>query len=124
MADRDVLLVAGAPAVGKCHFCRWLARKHGYVHLDVDQPAEGRPAQAFAALHACWALGTAETVAAVLTSLERPVVIDWGFPPEQLALVERLKAAGAGVRYEAGSAVLSVSICPARCSRRARKPAQ
>jgi hypothetical protein len=88
-------LVSGIPASGKSAFCRWLEKKKGFLHLDVEKPG----VLDRYGLATAWAtLSGASTSAApfvqVLDRFKRPVVIDWGFPPECLDTVRKLLEGG------------------------------
>ncbi|MDA8210209.1 MAG: hypothetical protein M0Z92_14580 [Actinomycetota bacterium] len=72
------LLVTGIPATGKTTFARWLVANHGYVRC----PAGEEPGSNFYA-----------DIAAALNGSE-DVVIDWGFPVQDLPKVKSLIAAG------------------------------
>jgi hypothetical protein len=92
--ERQLLLIAGIPATGKSYFCRWLTREHGFIHVDVDSPTSPEARHILAVLKVCWGARTITAATATLGTLEPRVVVDWGFPPEQLPLVQRLKDAG------------------------------
>jgi hypothetical protein len=88
------LLISGIPVSGKSTFCRWLEEKKGFLHLDVEKPGvldRHGLAQAWNTLFD--ANRTAPFIDA-LDSFNRPVVIDWGFPPEHLNTVRLLSEAG------------------------------
>jgi hypothetical protein len=75
-------LISGIPASGKSSFCRWLEEKKGFLHLDVEKPG----VLDRYGLATAWAtLFDANTSAAsfvqALDRFERPIAIDWGFPP-------------------------------------------
>ena len=89
------LLIAGIPASGKSRFCKWLEREKGFLHLDVEE--EGVLDRC--GLAESWhILAAAEISAAAfleaLDKFKRPVVIDWGFPPEHLGAVRKLFEGG------------------------------
>jgi len=84
-------LISGIPAAGKSTFCRWIEEKKGFLHLDVEKSGvldrHG--------LASTWAtlfdVGTsAVPFVQALEKFKRPVVIDWGFPPERLDAVRTL----------------------------------
>src|SRR6266705_1286770 len=84
-------LISGIPASGKSTFCRWLEEKKGFLHLDVEKPG----VLDHHGLTTTWnALFDASLSAApfiqALDKFQRPVVIDWGFPPEYLDKVRKL----------------------------------
>jgi hypothetical protein len=85
------LLISGIPASGKSTFCRWLEENKGFLHLDAEKPG----VLDRYGLAAAWATSfDASTSAApfieALEKFNRPVVIDWGFPPEHLDTVRKL----------------------------------
>ena len=88
-------LISGIPASGKSTFCRWLGEKKGFLHLDVEKPGV---LDRYGLATAWDALFGASTSAApfieVLEKFKRPVVIDWGFPPEHLNTVRKLFEGG------------------------------
>jgi hypothetical protein len=84
-------LISGIPASGKSTFCRWLEEKKGFLHLDVEKPGvleRYGMATAWATLFDARASATPFIEA--LEKFHRPVVIDWGFPPEHLPAVKKL----------------------------------
>jgi len=89
------LLISGIPTSGKSTFCRWLEEKKGFLHLDVEKPG----VLDRYGLATGWAtlFGASATAAPFIEALEkfnRPVVIDWGFPPECIDTVRKLFEAG------------------------------
>ena len=84
-------LISGIPASGKSTFCRWLEEKKGFLHLDVEKPGV---LDRYGLATAWDALFDASASAApfieALDKFKRPVVIDWGFPPEHLNTVRKL----------------------------------
>ena len=84
-------LISGIPASGKSTFCRWLEEKKGFLHLNVEE-AGVLDRHGFAA---AWntlfaASATAAPFIDALDNFNRPVVIDWGFPPEHVNTVRKL----------------------------------
>jgi hypothetical protein len=89
------LLISGTPASGKSTFCRWLEEKKGFLHLNVEE--EGVLDRHGLALAWSTLFGASARAAPFIEALDkfkRPVVIDWGFPPERLVEVRRLFEAG------------------------------
>jgi hypothetical protein len=85
------LLISGIPASGKSTFCKWLEEKKGFLHLDVEKPNVLERYQ----LATAWLVlfspaGSPEPFIKALDKFKRPVVIDWGFPPEHLDAVRKL----------------------------------
>jgi hypothetical protein len=107
-----VLLIAGIPATGKSHFCRWLAREHRYRHLDVDSVGPTIQSELDSVLADLRGIGHRP---------ESRVVVDWGFPPECLPFVRALKDAGArlwwfdGDRERARAAFVERGTVPLPC---------
>jgi hypothetical protein len=88
-------LISGIPASGKTTFCKWLAEEKGFLHLGVEKPGvldRYGLATAWATLFD--ASATAAPFIEALDKFKRPVVIDWGFPPEHLDTVRELFEAG------------------------------
>jgi hypothetical protein len=88
-------LISGIPASGKSTFSRWLEEKKGFLHLDVEETG----ALDRYGLVTAWdtLFGTGASAAPFLAELDRfkrPVVIDWGFPPECLDTVRKLSEGG------------------------------
>ncbi len=92
------LFLAGVPATGKTSLGKWL-RKHGYIHLDAERN-DGTDFDHFA-IHDAWNdlydTGRADGFLAAIESLDKPVVIDWGFPPDALYIVNALRTVGVAV---------------------------
>lgn len=81
-----LVLISGIPATGKTCFGDWLARRHGFLHVDLeDSPLSGDVLRMEAGAFmdkAC--AGRSE------------VVVTWGFPPDRacIAKIRELHAAG------------------------------
>jgi hypothetical protein len=89
------LLISGIPASGKSTFCRWLEENKGFLHLNVEE--DGVLDRHGLAAEWLPLFGTSATAAPFIEALEkfnRPVVIDWGFPPECLHAVRKLFDSG------------------------------
>ena len=88
-------LISGIPASGKSTFCRWLEEKKGFLHLNVEEDG----VLDRYGLAPAWNVlfDASATVAPFIEALDRfkrPVVIDWGFPPEHLNTVRKLSEGG------------------------------
>jgi hypothetical protein len=89
------LLISGIPASGKSTFCKWLEEKKGFLHLDVEKPGVlDRYGLAIAWNALFGASASAAPFIEALDKFNRPVVINWGFPPEHLDAVRKLFEAG------------------------------
>jgi hypothetical protein len=84
-------LISGIPASGKSTFCRWLEEKKGFLHLDVEKPGVLDRYGLATAWNALFdASATAAPFIEALDKFNRPVAIDWVFPPEHLDAVRKL----------------------------------
>jgi hypothetical protein len=84
-------LISGIPAAGKSAFCRWLEEKKGFLHIDVEKSG----VLDRYGLTTAWDTlfdpsASAAPFIEALEKFKRPVVIDWGFPPEHLPAVRKL----------------------------------
>jgi hypothetical protein len=88
-------LISGIPASGKSTFCRWLEEKKGFLHVDVEKPGMlDRYGLATAWNATFGASASAAPFVQALDKFNRPVVIDWGFPPEHLDAIRKLLDGG------------------------------
>jgi hypothetical protein len=88
-------LISGIPASGKSTFCRWLEEKKGFLHLDVEKPGMLDRYGLATAWNATFGASTsAAPFVQALDKFNRPVAIDWGFPPEHLSTVRKLFEGG------------------------------
>jgi len=88
------LLLSGIPGAGKSHFGRWLEDTQGYVHLDIEKDGCLTTHHLIDAWNACF---SSREVGSFVKSLHRVgerVVVNWGFPPRLLNVVQCFKAAG------------------------------
>lgn len=92
-----VVLISGIPASGKSSYGRWLAREKGFMHLDVEQPGVLRQTGLEAQWNDMFAAASVELFVKALRLAGPPVVLDWGFPPRCLSIVEALKNAGVDI---------------------------
>jgi hypothetical protein len=100
MSQLDLLFIAGIPASGKTHFCKWLATNHGYIHIDAEVPNRIDEI----GLRQVWdkasmssppdCVAFAEAVLELRKKFGKPTVFDWGFPPNCLEIASALKRAG------------------------------
>lgn len=90
-----LLLVAGIPATGKSHLGRWLAREQGFVHVDVEEAGRLRAVGLERVWQETFTEDDGSSLVAALKSLGPRVVLDWGFPPNWLHIVEDFKDGGA-----------------------------
>jgi len=87
------VLVAGIPGSGKTSYCSWLERNKGFLHLDVDELEKDNGTVKKLALRDCLHHSAAQFLR-IIAKMEQPIVIDWGFPVELLALVTCLNVSG------------------------------
>jgi hypothetical protein len=93
---RQDLFVAGVPATGKSWLGRWLAKEHGYLHIDAER--DGGADFDREGVHREWdqliSTGCAETFVQAISRLPKPVILNWGFPTRYLYIVSALQAYG------------------------------
>jgi hypothetical protein len=92
--DVPLILLAGVPASGKSHFGRWLEEQHGVLHLDVEEAGRLAALGLESSWNRCFQAGDPTLFVAQVKSLDRPTVVNWGFPIHCLSVVRRFKAAG------------------------------
>jgi hypothetical protein len=92
--EKPLLLIAGIPATGKSHFGRWVANQHGYVHVDVEEPGRLEALHLVLTWNACFDAGAVSGLLDSLRALGPRVVLDWGFPPEWLQVVRKMRDGG------------------------------
>jgi hypothetical protein len=88
------LLLSGIPGAGKTHFGKWLEKTHGYVHLDVEKDGAVTKAHLLDAWNACIASADVAPFVESLNRLRGSVVVNWGFPPRFLDVIQRFKDEG------------------------------
>ncbi len=87
-------LISGIPASGKSTFSRWLEEKKGFLHLDVEKPGVLDRYGLATTWATLFGASTAAPFVQALDRFNRPVAIDWGFPPERLNTVRKLLDGG------------------------------
>jgi hypothetical protein len=88
------LLISGIPGAGKSYFGRWLEAHHGYVHVDVEKEGQLASHHLTKAWNCCFSHPNVGPFVKVLHRLAEHVVVNWGFPPQFLDVVQRFKVAG------------------------------
>lgn len=117
----DIIIVLGTPAAGKSNFGSWLEREHGYLHLAVEKDGRLKSLGLQDTWNACFTSRGIESFLNSLGRLGRPVLLNWGFPPEHLDVVKSFKAAGLSIWwFDADYAVARVAFLtrgdvPAKC---------
>src|SRR5215470_187705 len=90
------LFIAGVPATGKSWLGSWLSAEQGYVHIDAER--DGGRDFTDAGLHSAWdrliETGQAKSFLTAVKRLDKPVVVNWGFPVRYLYVVSALQAEG------------------------------
>lgn len=90
------LFVAGVPATGKSWLGQWLAKEHGYLHIDADRDRGADFDRA--GVHNEWdeliSTGRASAFVQAIGRLPKPVIVNWGFPTRYLYVVSALQAEG------------------------------
>ena len=96
------LLVCGFPATGKSTFAKWLECNKNFLHLDIDAELRPEPKSPSGSLERELAdrfrlvdsQRNASPFIEDLAVCKKPVVIDWGFPPSYLWVVQELRQSG------------------------------
>jgi len=89
---RRLVHLAGLPASGKSYFGQWAEKRFGVLHLDVEKGPLPLGLDAF--WHKCFEEADVTSFVESLRSLNRSVLINWGFPVSCLPIVNLLKSAG------------------------------
>jgi len=87
------LFVSGIPGCGKSTFGRWLTQEKQFTHVDMEH--DDLDKYGFRSSWNTFVDGTdgASFVSAIQTH-PSSVVLDWGFPPNCVHIVQRLKHVG------------------------------
>lgn len=88
MTHSRLTLLAGIGATGKSSYGRWLEAERGFWHIDVENYTPNERAFVEAWWRLCNGRAAPEDITA---AAERPIVIDWGFPPSAFQMVDRIK---------------------------------
>ena len=87
------LFISGIPGCGKSTFGRWLAEQKQFTYVDMEH--DGLDTNGFRPSWEEFCNGTdIESFVAAIRAHPSSVVLDWGFPPSCLHLVQRLKDVG------------------------------
>lgn len=81
------LFLAGVPATGKSYFGNWLEKNYNYLHLDVEKYESARQHGLEREILHFYA-GNYYGLLGKLSQANRPVVFNWGFPPEALKIAQ------------------------------------
>ncbi len=94
-AGPRLVLLSGIPGTGKSTYGRWLAQRHGVLHLDIENGDLERHnlAQAWGASVVAPA-ASPQPIVDALRRLNRHVAFDWGYPPVWLPFVMAMHRAG------------------------------
>jgi hypothetical protein len=88
-----IIFIAGIPASAKSTYGRWLCREKGFLHLDVEEDGALRKSGLQRPWDDIFSCGSVLSFVAAAKAHEKPVAINWGFPPCFLWVAEKLKAA-------------------------------
>src|SRR5947209_2760152 len=91
--EKKYPLLSGIPATGKTTFGAWLEQQRGFLHLDVEEDGLEKANVRIEWDELCKCL-CADRLMLSLNKVNRPLVLDWGFPVSALPIVRKLKAAG------------------------------
>jgi hypothetical protein len=92
--SHTLVLLAGIPASGKSHFGRWLEEQRGFLHLDVEKDGRLASLGLEGAWTRCFEMQDVTTFVSQIRGMDRPVVVNWGFPVHCLEIVKQLKSQG------------------------------
>jgi hypothetical protein len=91
----EILLISGIPAAGKNYFSAWLERTKGVIHFDYENEIPRLEREGLMPLwSACISGSTAKPFVDALRRRGSPIVWNWGFPPEAIEIVRKLKREG------------------------------
>jgi hypothetical protein len=91
---KRLVLLAGIPASGKSQFGRWVEERHGILHLDVEKDGRLAAIGLEGSWNRCFRLRDVTAFASQLRSLNRDVIVNWGFPVAWLDVVRQFKSEG------------------------------
>lgn len=100
LPDPCALLLTGLPGTGKSAFANHLQSSRGFVHFDLEKDRTLWPDSS---LHEVWESSRPHFVAAARNLFPR-LVLNWGFPPNCLPMVDEIDAAGVPVVWFTGPA--------------------
>ena len=87
------VVVSGIPGCGKSTFGRWLAQEKQFIHVDMEN--DDLDKHGFRSSWDTFFAGTdGASFVSAIQSHPSSVVLDWGFPPVYVDMVQRLKDAG------------------------------
>lgn len=89
-----MFLLSGIPASGKSHFGAWLEAHQGFLHFDVEKDGRLNQTGLLPLWERCLRHREALLFVHAIEQLNRPVIVNWGFPTAFLPVVEALKEAG------------------------------
>jgi hypothetical protein len=92
--EETLVLLAGVPAAGKTYFGNWLEEHQGFLHLDVEKDGRLVSMGLDGAWNHCFQAGDVKPFVSSLRGIGRPVIVNWGFPPACLPVVQDLKDHG------------------------------
>jgi len=92
--SKATILLAGIPAPGKSFFGTWLSDQQHFVHVDVESPGRLQSLGLDVAWQRMFEQHTAGPFVEVIGNLGPRVVLDWGFRPDWLHLVEDIRDSG------------------------------
>src|SRR5207245_4457167 len=79
---------SGIPGAGKSHFGQWLEDNHGYVHVDVEKDGRLDTYHLIDDWNSCFTSPDVGPFVKSLHCLGERVVVNWGFPPRFLSVVQ------------------------------------
>jgi hypothetical protein len=105
VTSHRLIFLSGIPASGKTHFGRWLAREHGFIHVEFEDKTVRACLGLAAGRNALKGCGNADPLITAAQNLGPRVLFDWGFPPSWLFAVARFAELGAELWWFDGDRV-------------------
>ncbi len=93
-APAPIFLICGIPGTGKSIFAHWLEENKGFLCLAVEEEEPLHRAGLAKLWEEIFTRRSVQPFLDALRKLDRPVVIEWGFPPSCLDVVRALRDAG------------------------------
>jgi len=81
------IFLAGVPATGKTYFGDWLEKNHNYIHLDIENNESVISHNLQNEVSEFWN-GNYDLLFCKFKELEKPIILNYGFPPEYLSFIK------------------------------------
>ena len=81
------IFLAGVPATGKTYFGDWLEKNYNYLHLDIENKESVINHNLLNEVGE-FRNGNYESLFYKFKEFEKPIILNYGFPPEYLSLIK------------------------------------